>query len=539
MSQTTFTDSMTADAGECPHFFRGKAGPIVNILLYTDNPIDVKDDVIQDWSLGVMLRHIEVHAPAFASLCIKLVSRNSTPQSHADNRLDDLINEGEYDQIWFFGTHQGSRTNFTMEVLRGGPQSDLDDDEVEALANWMRADEGKGRRGGGVMVTGDHAECRPPDAILTDADPPPADDQECVEYWGLGRALGRRVPRAGQMRRWEGPPTRKQTDSQNTQVLSSGTDFEAVFLQFDPVPQRLILPSFDAKGELCTSGKPHPLFFYTQGTFIQVYPDHMHEGAVVLPQDEDLADQEVWPDGLRVRPYVVARGVDNSKMEVVDLVAAYNGDPVSRGRIVSDSTWHHYFNVNLNSFIPPGAVNSPTHQIGQFYGNLAVWLTPRRKRRQMARAMLRWLATHPLLIEERILENLPDEDWYTALQNLGEKAYYLLSQAASPCEIHELLFVLLPEEVSANIETLYLPEKGFGLGSFQSQEFLLPSKELLLGSFTNLYHREVAKAESLGGTEDEMKKALANIVNGGFNRAIEVQNGYIKRVASASKNWFV
>jgi hypothetical protein len=546
MSPSSLTDSEIISEVECPHFFPGTAGPIVKILLYTDEPLEITDDVVKDWSLGVMLLHIKAHAPAFASLCIKLVSRNSTNETHADNRLDDLLEEEGFDQIWFFGFHQGNRENFTMEVLRGGPHSELDEAEVRALEEWMTVGEEDGQRGGGVLMTGDHAEEPPPDAILPDSEQPPASEgEEKVVFWGLGRALGRHVPRAGQMRVWEGPPTRRTVDSQNTQVLLSGSNFGNPGLQHDPNPQRLILEKFNPQGQPAKDGLPHPLFIYKPGNFIQVYPDHMHEGGVVLPKEEDLADPNVWPNGQLVRPQVVARGTDSSKAQRVDLVAAYDGDRARVGRIVADSTWHHYFNVNLNRFIPPGEIDSPTDQIGQFYGNLAIWLTPLAKRREMARAMIRWVALHPLLLEERVWEDLDEDNedldegnLVGVLLYLGSTAYHLISQMASSFEIHELLCALLPDDVSEKVETLYLPENGFALGTFGSNEFLLPSKELLLGSFTNMYHREMAHVESRGGTSEELRQARDKVSAGGFNYALKVQNSYINKLASASKSWF-
>jgi hypothetical protein len=539
MSQPSLTDTEIISGVECPHFFRGTAGPTVKILLYTDDPLDVKDDVVKDWSLGVMLLHIKAHAPAFASLCIKLVSRNSTDKTHADNRLDDLLEEEGFDQIWFFGIHQGNRENFTMEVLRGGPHSELDEAEVGALEKWMTVGKEEEQRGGGVLVTGDHAEEPPLDAILSDAEQPPANDGEEEKiFWSLGRALGRHVPRAGQMRVWEGPPTKRPIDSQNTQVLVPGSNFEDPLLQFDHNPQRLILETFNSQGQPTKGGLPHPLFIYRPGSFIQVYPDHMHEGGIALPKEEDLADPKAWPNSQLVRPQVVARGTDNSKARTVDLIAVYDGDRACRGRIVADSTWHHYFNVNLNRFVPPGELDSHTDQIGQFYGNLTVWLTPLRKRREMARSMIRWAALHPLLLEERVLEDLDEDKQVSMLLYLGSRAYHVISQVASSFEIHELLCALLPDDVSENVETLYLPEKGFALGTFGSNEFLLPSKELLLGSFTNMYHREMAHAESRGGSPEKLRQAVDKVTAEGFNRAVKAQNSYITRLASASKSWF-
>jgi len=529
MSQTFSNDARFIAGVECPHFFPGKTGPVIKILLYTDDPVDIKDDLTSDFNLGVMLRHIEAHAPAFASLCFKLVSRNSTVNNHADNRLDTLIQNGEFDQIWFFGLHQGNRENFSIGILRGGPHSELEPEEVQALKTWMEIGNREGQRGGGVLMTGDHAEPRPPDAIEQPG------GAGVDEFWGLGRAIGARVPRAGQLRQFVGPPSRQSLDSQNTQVLVLGTNFDEPLLQFDPVPQRLILQNFDTNGQPSETGLPHPLFFYRPESFIQVYPDHMHEGTVVIPSQQQLSDPNVWPNVNIVSPHVIARGTDNSKKKVVDLIAAYDGDQAGVGRIVADSTWHHYFNVNLNRFEPPGDLDSATDQIGTFYGNLTLWLTPIAKRREMADAMISWVANRPAMLEERVLEELSDEQSAVMLTNLGRKAYEACSQVASACEIHELLNMLMPTEVRNKLGTVSFPERGFSVGSFDSGEVLLPSKQLLLGSLTNTYHRRAAQAESSGAG---FRFRRVETADNGFELALRVQHTHVARLAAASANWF-
>ena len=415
----------TSDNIDCSHFFGGKPGPTVRILLYTDDPVNVSTKVVGQRGLGVMLQHIEAHAPAFANLCFRFVCRNSTSSIHADQTLDDLIQTGDFDQIWFFGVHQGNRDNQTGNFSGGGPRSELEPAEIDALNIWMRIGEEDGQRGGGLLVTGDHAEPLPDDALL--AGPAPASG-----LWSIGRALGERVPRAGRMRRWDGP-SRGGDDSQNTQFTEA--DFSDPSFQFDAIPQRLDLTFFE-------QGKPHPLFFYQSGTFIEVFPDHVHEGSIRMPTDEELEIVDEWPGA--VRPQVVARGTDRSKGGVeVGLVAAYDGDRASVGRIVTDSTWHHYFNVNLNRFNPPGDPNSPTDQIGQFYANLAVWLTPLVKRQEMASAM----------IDSVVIPNsLSSEDLGEELSNLGKNAYEALAKVVSPCELHELC-KLLPEQPSNSMGT--------------------------------------------------------------------------------------
>ncbi|HKV35422.1 MAG TPA: hypothetical protein VJP89_13890 [Pyrinomonadaceae bacterium] len=415
----------TFDNIDCSHFFGGKPGPTVRILLYTDDPEKVNTKVVGDRGLGVMLQHIQAHAPAFANLCFRFVSRNSTTSIHADQTLDHLIQTGDFDQIWFFGVHQGNRDNQSGNFSDGGPRSELEPAEIEALNIWMRIGEENGQRGGGLLMTGDHAEPLPANALF--AGPAPASG-----LWSIGRALGEKTPRAGRMRRWDGPP-RGGDDSQNTHFADA--NFNDNSLQYDAMPQRLNLTFFE-------QGKPHPLFFYQQGTFIEVFPDHMHEGAIRMPTDDELAIADEWPAA--VRPQIVARGTDRSKGGIeVGLVAAYDGDPASVGRIVSDSTWHHYFNVNLNRFIPPGDRNSATDQIGQFYANLAVWLTPLGKRQEMARAM----------IESVVIPNsLGTENLAEELSNLGKNAYEALAKTLSPCELHELC-KLLPEAPGISMET--------------------------------------------------------------------------------------
>lgn len=414
----------TPDNNDCLLFYGGKPGPTVRILLYTDDPINVHTRVVGERGLGVMLQHIEAHAPAFANLCFRFVCRNSSTSIHADQTLDHLIQTGDFDQVWLFGVHQGNRDN-QSDFTDGGPRSELEPAEIDALKIWMRIGEENGQRGGGVLVTGDHAEPLPKNAVL----PGRAPDSG---LWSIGRALGENTPRAGKMRRWDGP-SRGGDDSQNTQFTDA--NFGDSSFQHDAVPQRLNLTLFE-------QGKPHPLFFYESGTFIEVFPDHMHEGTIRMPTDEEFEIVDEWPGS--VRPQVVARGTDRSKGgREVGVVAAYDGDLASVGRIVSDSTWHHYFNVNLTRFNPPGDRNSATDQIGQFYANLAVWLTPLVKRQEMMRAMI-----DSVVIPDSLnTKNLGEE-----LSNLGKNAYEALAKALSPCELHELC-KLLPEEPGNSMET--------------------------------------------------------------------------------------
>ena len=245
---------------------------------------------------------------------ITLINRNVTESGDTQLGARKLTSTllSAYDELWFFGYYQKNMPDFNPRT--GGPENELNDDEVLALRGWMAE--------GGVLISGDHAVPQSP-------------------YLGLGRALGYRVPRAGQMRRWEGPPTSNQGDSFNTmspgQVLD---DLDDPNLQDNEEPQHIHL-WMDEAG----SGLPHELFQCSDG-IINVLPDHKHEGALVIPA---LTGSD-WPDGSPT-PFFVAWGSDNrhSFPFFNPLVSVYDGHQVSVGRIVADSTWHHYTNVNLHN----------------------------------------------------------------------------------------------------------------------------------------------------------------------------------------------
>jgi hypothetical protein len=218
----------------------------------------------------------------------------------------------------------------------------------------------------------------------------------------------------------------------------------------------------------------------------------------------------VWPG--QVRPHVVAYGVDKRHSTLVNLIATYNGDLANVGRIVADSSWHHYFNLNLNKFRHPMPEGSAGDRIGQFYGNLAVWLSPYRKRYEMTCAMFWRLAKYTLLMED--LSNV---------MNIGREAYAILLQTASPCEIHEMIQAVIPERFRA----LYFPERELTLSH-------LPSQPLLLGCVLESYHQEINRAESSG--ESYQPSGVAKVIESGFMNAFNEHAKLLELKASETRN---
>jgi len=502
--------------------------PMIKILLYTDARDDIVQEPVGKFGLGRMIELLHAHGPAFAELCVKWESRYPKRSSRAENRIHVVMKREveqtgyPFDQIWFFGGHLVNKKKFDPGIGGGGPESELDFDEVNALRAWMDM-------GGGVLMTGDHANERPDDELPLDPNPPCPHPDEKKRFAGLGRALGRCVPRAGELRDWDGPPTAREEDSNNTQVtpfIRCGETFPAqILFQRDRVPQQLIVPTFNEKGKPALGGQPHPLFFYREGCgSIQFFPDHLHEGEVVIP---DSFPEAVWPKNAATNfqplPRVVAYGLDKRCGNKIKLLAAYDGSAAGVGRVVADSTWHHYFNINLSGFTQPTGPGSPIDQIGQFYGNLAVWLSPTIKRFEMAEAMFRCLAHDPEVLEEL---GPAKKAKITDRRRAGAAARESLSRVSSPCEVHELLQMTIPKYYHhlERFETLYFPERGYNLTS-------LPSQDLLLGCIIKRFRHESLNDAGASLANAKQNKRVSAAFEAGANVAFVEQQ---RRVLSTS-----
>lgn len=437
------------------------ARPTIKILLYTDDPLGITND---DGFFGLqsMIVRLQAHQPRFAIFAIQFLSRSSNIARHADNRLDVALERertrsgSPFDEIWFFGTHQVTTTGRTAGPFGGGPQSELDAAERAALESWMDA----ANAGGGVMIAGDHSENRPRDAVTIPTSACP-DDSGVHEPLAQGRAIGRCVPRAGLMRVWHGDPNR---EPRNTDTVGFGGGQE------DATPQTIVPLSFDENGTLSPGGKPHPVFFYRPNEFINVLPDHQHEGALV-----NKFDPNDWPSqgSIQPLPQVIAMGLNQRNASLFDLLSAYDGDSVNVGRIIADSSWHHYLNVNLTNFHHPAAIGTASDKIGQFYSNLGIWLAPKKKRLEMAHALLWELANFVIA-----MRGSDDNAW-----QLGKFAYRTVLRVAAPCEIHELIKVLFSNSVNMSFVEIS--------SLFTSQ---VQPVEMLIGSILKACCEEITKS---------------------------------------------
>ena len=252
--------------------------------------------------------------------------------------------------------------------------------------------------------------------------------------------------------------------------------------QSDDIPQQLDLKLYSTwAGALRTARYPHPIFCGRNGR-IDVFPDHPHEGECREPTDwaaalNGLPDYPAGSDGQPVKPEIVARGrvpagnnARGGKMptqaHTFGVTSAYDGHRVAgtaRGRIVCDSTWHHYVNVNLVGVVEGGgfdefdeaaAAGTPDHpskhdgflsspsgravlaKIQNHYTNIAVWIAPPERIACFNRALWRQLAFHDRITEATMfnpdiaIERIP----VAVLSQIGAHARDVLGRRTSVCQ---------------------------------------------------------------------------------------------------------
>lgn len=409
----------------------------------------------------------------------------------------------DYDQVWFFGFNSGTS-------MVGNPPPALTDAELAILYRWMD-------KGGGVFATGDH--------------------------FTLGEALCSRIPRVRNMRKWsvaDGVPSNLGVDRHDT--LVKGHDFagtptvdESTQYTFDDesddVPMRIRLRWY--WHHHCGSHHHHPHhwfwpYFYRRSPHpilcgkdgpITILPDHPHEGEVVEPSD--LTDSLTF-DGYTapeypnfgaapLAPEIIAwarvqddhgpspisfKGDANSKE--FGAIGAYNGHCVKVGRVVVDSTWHHWFDVNLTGRMElfsdtPGNVETgdpaklqgfnatpqgraALARIKNYFRNVAIWLSPPAKLKCMyLRAYWNCLFRFPLHAD--LHHKLP-------IWVIGHHAIDVLGKYAGQCNVVtwwpiifpelQLARIFDPDNIHAPVETLNMLDAFMAGGILQE---MLVAKE--------------------------------------------------------------
>jgi hypothetical protein len=366
---------------------------------------------------------------------VTTANRRADPTADMQNFSFDTPQLSDFDEIWLFGVER---------TFSPG----LSDQELRALSQFMDD-------GGGVFATGDHED--------------------------LGVAMCGALPRVRSMRKWHWPnagpngepvaPPVGGLDRLDTlrEGPSAGFQFDD---QSDDVPQNVsprMYPAWSFPWKFLWTFHPHPVLCGPRGV-IRVLPDHPHEGECYVPSDLtgsftfDGYTIEEYPGlagGARLAPEVIATSTIVGGRAATDVkgpvtprsfgaIGAWDGHQVSRGRVLVDATWHHFFNINLVGdagspdplkrlgFLASTGGQAAYEEIKDYFRNIAVWLA-----RPQRHICMRWRALWACRWNHRLVMDLRPQYLDAGLDSLdirellrvGDAARDVLGRMASQCQV--------------------------------------------------------------------------------------------------------
>ncbi|WP_396152166.1 hypothetical protein [Flavobacterium sp.] len=347
-------------------------------------------------------------------------STNSLVVSQINNfNFQTSVTLNTFDQVWLFGINSGSGLSAT---------------ELPIMENYMNG-------GGGVFATGDHG--------------------------SLGSALCGNIPRVKDMRFWTDLPS-DITDQNaamrgafrnDTNRPSSGSTSMFFDNQSDSIPQ-VIAP------RIFSGGLPHPLLSISPSirpsAIIDVMPDHPHEGECKPERTFSVNGVAVTSQNIATSFVLSGSTINNGNGGKTPTIAhsfpsigVWDGRLANVGRIVVDSTWHHFVNINLNGEGSQGSGFSNDDLAGrqtglnandytaikQYFMNIATWMTRRKPYFCWRRFIWIELLRNSQLIEASLnnpiekIEKIKLAD----LASIGSLADEILSSKYSPAFSREFM----------------------------------------------------------------------------------------------------
>ena len=287
----------------------------VKILLQTTIPYTE-----DDWHIGrfsMLAEHLRSIKDENGNALYEVATRNREPNGDGIDPVLGTLNESDFDQIWLFG----------LEVEGG-----LTAEECEAITKFRQ-------RGGGILATRDHF------------------DMGCsmCTIGGVGEAhyFHTKHQDPDQSRQCRDDDKTLNIDWPNYHSGANG-DFQRI------------------------DASDHPLLRRTDGSLIEFFPAHPHEGAVGAPEGANAK--------------VIATSKSLTTGRPFNLVVAFDQETDQHGnhlgRAIAESSFHHIVDYNWNpeagcpTFVEeapgdgykrePGKLND----VKQYLANAAAWLSP-------------------------------------------------------------------------------------------------------------------------------------------------------------------
>lgn len=356
----------------------------IKILIVVDGGISLTE---QPSGFGVgriirLLRESHVGCKYFSVDTARRENSNTGSPTYTGFRFDRM--EGgspvinKYHEIWCFGFNPDNDAE-TDANITDPLKLPTSANELKVLTQWMNA------RQGGLLAMGDH------------------------DY--LGATMCHKIPRIRSMRRWTNaqgvPPIggfgdadthlRHDTNQPFTTGQLAGTDIIPFGVQEDSKPQNISWVPWVAQqvNVFQIRQRPHPILCHPVHGPINVMPDHPHEGWCYENDEIDLnADLNItglsgkeYPTvaGNQPKPTIIAHGTTTpnppyrlakgpSPQKRFGMISVYDGHQANVGRVATDSTWHHWFDENIQNIEAAGGSN--WDKISRYYLNVAVWLAP-------------------------------------------------------------------------------------------------------------------------------------------------------------------
>jgi hypothetical protein len=497
---------------------------IARILIVVDTEIDLSPGVtfgiervirlLRESTVGCMRFTVDVGLRSAVPFSI-VAAPTGANAKYLGFRFDSTLPNStkvidNYDEVWCYGfkpdNFDGPDTSITLPNAL--PTSDP---ELAVLTAWMN-------KKGGVFATGDH------------------------DY--LGASMCHRIPRISTMRAWTNaqgvPPIgglmRIDTHRPLTPAEIDGTAIIGDERQSDELPQQidwvpwLSVPSFQRP----IRRRPHPVLCHPTLGPINVMPDHAHEGVVFdhVPQPSvglaaiTLTNKYDFGAGVAGREYpalgaiqplpmVIAYGrtladpplmhkKGDSPAKRFAMISVYDGHRANVGRVATDSTWHHWMNLNIAQIEAAGGDN--WEKIKRYYLNLAVWLAPPHIQRNCFHIhLLTSFYSYP-----GIEEFNPKAD----ILELGFTFQSFLLKWYGPCWITQFVFdfigqidIKLCERLIEKYLTIPLPKRP--LPPLPTPCLTCPPPEMLEAAILGGIVRSVAELVQDGGIEASVKKLSA------------------------------
>ena len=452
------------------------------------------------------------------------------------------FNPSNFEEIWFFGLRRDAETIAPLTPA-----------ELRIVSEFMDG-------GGGVFATGDHED--------------------------IGAAMCRQIPRVRSMRKWhfdydavadgyenydpasgDGPPV---YGAWRHDTLMAGATPTFTFDDQSDDLAAAIIPKYYGIGNKYLHFKyPHPLLCGPRGV-VSVLPDHMHEGTCIVPADLgqstsfDGYTSAEYPtvDGVQPVPDVVAKGIvtahetDNTGIGGIQdvtanaqefgCIGAYDGQLANVGRVVVDSTFHHFVNINVDGtgsdssdpikqqgFYASAEGLEQYHDIQAYWRNIAIWLAPAASANAMFYTSL-WAARWDSQIRMVTPGLTQRRDHWRNMVGYGTAVHSVMARFWSPCTVMDWVFA--EENPLAKYKwwlLLTLPDPP------PWERFTVNLQELVVGMLGHMMAAIVAVSpEPDERTRDAVRRQMPGIAKQSYESALRSAARDAEQKAAATKRFF-